>query len=439
MFELNINIVINSKKEIFIFRLTNDGEINYTIFDSSLTSLSSKNLYDKNILKYSVIIDKNDVMHLVALLNTGELNYYKYMDEKWVKATIAKFDMISNIYNQIEILMIKNKLHIIYNYSNLINSNIWTIQHVIYGDEEKHNAIRYISKRIPDPFAIDVDNQGTIHLLYRNNINKPQIYHIFYSHYTKAWSPLSKQISSETSQSSLPFLFIDSQDNLHGLWLEEIDGKYQIRYLKMSSGGKEKYIWKEIKLPYIQLSKYPPIIFEENNKLKLIFTYNDNIDFLYSSNFGNSWLKGENSQSLSQNTILAKVRSNINKINYIYCNISEEPKLHFLDSFPDKKIWNTNENLKIESENKTELSDSTNKEDFSISESEEVILETSEINSNILDELENKFIDILDNYKAIESTLIKILNNQETIKNELNNIQNSINQKKDSFFNKFFN
>lgn len=438
MFELNINIVINSKKEIFVFRLTNYGEINYTIFDPSLISLYSKNLYDKNVLKYSVTIDENDVIHLLALINTGELNYYKYMEEKWSKATIAKFDMISNIYNQIEILMIKNKLHIIYNYSNLINSNIWTIQHVIYGDEEKHNAIRYISKRIPDPFAISVDNQGTIHLLYRNNINKPQIYHMFYSHYTKAWSPLSKQISSDTGQSSLPFLFIDSQDNLHGLWLEEIDDRCKIKYLKMNSSGKEKYIWKDIKLPYIQLSKYPPIIFEENNKLKLIFTYDDDIDFLYSSDFGNSWLKGENSQNLDPNTILAKVKSNVNKINYIYCNISNEPKLYFLDSFPYKKTLNAHENLKIESENKAETSDCMDKEKISISENEEIISETNEINSSILDELENKFTDILDNYKAIESTLIKILNNQETIKNELNNIQNSINPKKDSFFTKFF-
>lgn len=430
MFNLNTNIVINSNQEVFIFQLSNDGEIIYTIYDSSLTLFDSNLLHEKNIIKYSILIDENDIIHLVALVNTGELNYFKYIEEKWIKATIAKFDTKSNMYNQIEILMIKNKIHIIYNYSNFINSNIWTIQHVIYGDEERHNAIRYISKRTPDLFVVDVDNQGTIHLLYRSNPNNPQIHHIFYSHYTKAWSSLSKQISSDNCNNLLPFLLIDSQNNLHGIWVEVMNDKYKLKYLKMKSSGKEKYIWKDISFPYIQLSDYPPIIIEEDNKLKLIYLSNNTIQFLYSLDHGESWVKGENSENPTKNIMLIRVKSNINrinKINYIYSNISDSPILYFLDLLPYKKDFDTTDSILPETIIPSETKDN------------EPNLEATETSISIYDELYNKIESILDNHNNTQSILNQILDNQENIIDKINNIQKSIDIKKDSFINKLFN
>lgn len=419
MFDLNINLVINSNKEIFVFQLSNEGKVIYSVYDSSLTFLDSNNLDDKRVLKYTTCIDESNTVHLVALIHTGELYYYKYSDQNWSKVTIAKFDMKSNLYNQIEILIIKNRLHIIYNYSNLINSNVWTIQHVIYGSEEKHNAIRYISKRVPDPFIVDVDTQGTIHLLYKNNINNPQINHSFYSPYTKSWSSLTKQVSSDNRNSSLPFLFIDPQDNMHGLWQEDLDGNYQIKYIRMSSSGKEKYIWKDIQLPYIQLSKYPPIIFEEDNILKLVFLSGDSINFIYSTDYGSSWIKDSNNEVLSDDVILVKTKSILNKVNYIYCNSFDNPKLFFLDLFSYKKP------LSVEGK--------------PIVEYEETIVEPIEIQNIIPNEFEDKLNNILDNYNSIDSILNQLLDSQKSIEDKLNNIQNSIDSKKPSFLNRLFN
>lgn len=147
MFNPNVNFILNSNNQIFKFELTDDKKIIYTIYDFLLTPLESSTLNDANILKYAVLIDENECIHLAVLLSTGELNYHKYESNMWSKATIAKFDLRSNLYNQIELLMINKKLNVLFNYSNLINSNIWTIQHVIYGTNEKHNAIRYITKK----------------------------------------------------------------------------------------------------------------------------------------------------------------------------------------------------------------------------------------------------------------------------------------------------
>lgn len=421
MFEPNTNVIINSNKEVFIFQLTKDGEVTYHIYDHSLTLLNSNILYDKNILKYSALIDEENTIHLIALINTGELNYYKYTEDRWAKGTIAKFDLKSNIYNQIEILMIKNKIHILYNYSNLINSNIWTIQHIIYNNniEEKHNAIRYISKKAPYPFIIDGDSQGTIHLLYRNNLKDPQVYHSFYSPYTKSWSSLAKQISLDNSL--MPFLFIDSQNNLHGLWLEEQNEIYQLRYLKMSSSGKEKYIWKEIYLPYISISKYPPIIFEEKGKLKLLFSSKDSIRYFYSNDYGNSWSLSQEYMNKTPNTFMVKTNSNLlfqgSKVSSSYYELSTNSNFYFLDLFSNDKSL-----------------------EFEIQHSiQENTLETVDIVSKILSDINIKLDEILENNVSIKSNLAQLNKEQEYTNKALEHIQLSLNSNKKSFIDKFFN
>lgn len=420
MFEPNINILFNSQNKVYVFQLQAGGKISYTIFNSWLESIESNFLDDQDILKYSTLIDADDVIHLVALINTGDLNYYKYSANQWSKSTIAKFDTKSNIYNQIEILKINSKLHIIYNYSNLVNSNIWTIQHVVYDSEEKHNAIRYISKKTTDPFVLSYDTQGTIHILYRNNINNPQIYHCFYSPYSKTWSSLPKQISSDSSNTSLPFLFIDSKDNLHGLWIEALDGKYQLKYLRMSSKGKEKYIWKEVILPNIQFSKYPPIIFQENNILKLIFISNSGIDFLYSHDYGCTWLKSENSQSIDENIVLARTKTNSNNISYLYCYPFNNLQFYFLDSMVSKKSTNLVEELSLEIE------------DIDTS------LEIYNTENNIFNEMNTKLDKLLSNCDTYKSQLNKLLINQESIQDKLNKIEKSVDIKKPSIFSRLF-
>ena len=124
MIEKDFQIAISSKKNVFIFKLLKDHKLSYDTYDSDLHLLENKVLYDEGVICYDLCIDEEDSVHLVSLLDSGELNYIKFLDGKWSGGIIGKFDLTSNIYNQIEILFIKNKLHIIYNLSNFINSNV---------------------------------------------------------------------------------------------------------------------------------------------------------------------------------------------------------------------------------------------------------------------------------------------------------------------------
>lgn len=429
MFKSNTSVLIDSQIKTFVFKLE-DEVIKYDIFDSSLALLNSSNIIDKGIKIYSVFIDLKDIIHLVALMHTGELNYYKYIDEKWLKGTIANFDLKSNIYNQIKIFIINDRLHLIYNYSNLINSNIWTIQHVIYdkANGAKHNIIRYLSKKSPDPFLVDVDSIGMLHLFYKTDLSSiSQVHHTFYNPYTNIWAPVPKQITSDDISNLNPYLFIDSSNNLHGLLLDELNDGYKLKYLRMSSSGKEKYIWKEIPLPYISISNYPPIIFQEDNNLKLLYVSNNKIKYLFSTNHGITWSMESTIINVDDDICLVEITSNLlsknHKINHGYFSNPISPKPNFLDIYP------SNIGLLKEIKPESIVDEITQK----------MVEEEASTEQDILTEINNKIDQLLDNYKDSESFVSMIISNQLNMENTLNNIQSSLDENKQSFLARLFN
>lgn len=439
MLKYNANVAINSNKSLFVFELSKDKEIIFHMYDSSLNHLRSEVLNDQDVFKYSAIIDENDDLHVVALMNSGELSYYKYVESRWTSAKIGKFDLSSNIYNQMEIFMINNKLHIIYNYSNLINSNIWTIQHVIYDNrvEARHNAVRYISKKNPDPFVADVDKVGTIHLTYATSINNPQIFYSFYSPFTKGWASQAKQLSEKNSSCMHPYLFIDTKDNLHCLWIQELNGKSSVKYFKMSLNGKEKYIWKQISLPYIHVSNSLPILLEENNILKLIFTSDKYLDFLSSSDYGNSWFNEKASHMFTKNMSIIKVESNLsqdkNKITHAYFTLEPDLKFYLLDVYKDIETLDTIADTPEDCQNE-EIN-----EEINMDINKDIIDSISPNISDVIEGLNIQIDNIIINQKYIESILTNILNNQEDIESKLDMLEDIINSINRPFFQRIFN
>lgn len=422
MIKENMRIALKSNKEVLLFNKSQDNKLFYDMYDSKLNFLEHKILSNKGIIFYDIYIDKNDTLHLVLLEEFGNLLYYKLIDNKWSSGVIGRFDLQSNIYKQIEILFISDKLHIIYNFSNLINSNVWTIQHIIYSDktEEANIISRYISTKNPKYFLIDVDSKGTIHLLYNTNMKKFEIFHSFYNPYTNYWSSKTNKISEKDSINLFPYIFIDTKDNVHVIWLKSNINKYTIEYLKMNANGKKKYIWRHIKLSDINISKYPAIIFEEDSKLKLLYVYNNSVKLIKSTDYGDSWSIEENSYPINNNTIFTKIRSNIfsktSKSNHLYCQIKDKPKFYFSEIFRD--IFDPiNKNTKIE---KTEEKDET------------IIVEDQDfnLNSTIYNNLNKKLNNILNNQNYIKEHILKILEYEQSINIKLD---------KRSFLEKIFN
>lgn len=437
MFKSSKYILIDSEENLYIFELTLEGKICYKKFNSSLSLLETNSLSEDLALNYSVNIDGNNVIHLVALINTGELHYYKYTSGQWYKNTIAKFNLKSNIYNQIETLIINDKLHLIYNYSNLINSNIWTIQHIVYDNkrEEQYNAVRYISKKTPEPFIVDADNLGNIHVLYLNYINNyAQVYHSFYSPYGKVWNPHPKLLSSDSVNNLFPYLFIDSNNNIHCLWVEDLKYKLNLRMMKMNSSGKEKYTWKEISLPHIFLSSGYPFIFELDNKLKLAFVSKDKILSLESRDHGNSWVKTRDEFDLKDTVKIVKSRlSPLNypdKVNLLYFDEGDDGGIYFLNRFFSSNSFSSLETLGINEDAHDQIPS-----DYS---DEEIYSEPIEVIPSYILEIKEKLDEVLNQQTTLNEKLEKIITNQKDIKNKLDIFEALLAENTKSFWARLF-
>lgn len=242
-------------------------------------------LLDENVIIFGYTYGRDNSTHLVYLQKTGSLNYLLFKDGKITESLIGNFDTRSNSYNQIEILMIKNRINIFYSYSNVINANIYTIHHVIINDKDqaKYNIIRYVSKKKERSFSVSNDSSGKIHLLY-NTISETfsHIYYTYFNPYKNQWLNSPTKLSSLDAISKNPTIFVDSKENIHSSYWDFKDGSYYLRIKRMAQAGKDMYKWQDIKLPRI-VEDSPSLEIKENNEL--IYIESDN-SLLVSEDYG---------------------------------------------------------------------------------------------------------------------------------------------------------
>lgn len=227
-------------------------------------------LLDENVLVYGVTEDRDSSIHLVYLQENGSLNYIIFKDDKMIESLIGNFDTRSNSYNQLEILIISSRINIFYSYSNVINSNIYTIQHVVINpkDQEKYNIIRYVSKKKDKAFSVYNDSTGNIHLLYNTVTDSfSHIYYTYFNPYKNQWLSSPKKLSTSGSYSLNPSIFVDSKDNIHSLYWNRGEDKYLLNIKRMAQVGSEMYKWNDVKnLKLLEPSPWLKI-FERDKKI----------------------------------------------------------------------------------------------------------------------------------------------------------------------------
>ncbi len=245
----------------------------------------SEILLDKNVSVYGFTYDKDYSTHLVYLQKNGVLKYVLFKDDKQNESVIGNFDTRSNSYNQLEILIINNRINIFYSYSNIINANIYTIHHVVINnkEQERFNIIRYVSKNKNHSFSVSSDSNGNIHLLY-NTVSESfsYIYYTYFNPYKKQWYNNPTKISSTENHTEYPLIYVDTRNNIHSIYWELKDNGYSMSIKRMAQGGKDIYKWSSIQIPMIVENTPKSYIYEKNN-LIIVDTENKR---LVSDNYG---------------------------------------------------------------------------------------------------------------------------------------------------------
>lgn len=292
IFNNNNYIIKNSSGENLRFYLDKNKKLNYDLYDNNRILIDQYLVSEDIINSFSLDIDNKDRVHFIYLTNEGNICYNLYSNKKWAKKTLTQFDMRSNCYSNLTLRVNKENIHILFSLSNLINPNVWTIQHLIgtKGNWEKTNIISFTSAKAIPTYSFDFDKFDNIHLVYTSIVDSIQkIYYVFFNASSKKWCQVPKLLSEHQGNSNYPSILVDKIDNIHIIWLSHEKNNYEVKYKHFSQLGSSRNTWKEETLPCLDNEYAYPIILEEKDCLQIILKESEKILFLASLDYGYSW------------------------------------------------------------------------------------------------------------------------------------------------------
>lgn len=358
--------IVSGNKSIFSFNLDVKNNLNYKIYDKEFQLTDENTIGESNVSMYSIALDDKDCINILYLASSGELHLLYYDHKEWADFIIGKFNLTVNKYYQLDLMYINEKINIIYAYSNYINLNICTIQHIIYKDniEQSHKIIEYASVNKKPEFSVDYDKSGTIHLLYNTITNtKSYIYHCFYSPYRRSWSNNPKALweGIETGHS---YIFVDSMNSIHSIWLEKSFEKYKLSYNKMDTTGRNKYIWTDINLNNLVLSENNLFtLYEKDKNIYYSYSEGQNIKILESNNYGKSWTIDSKTKCNNISRIKIIISNDLHyhsKVNHILSNLKDINNSQFIKALFQYVNINNDEQKAINKEDNEEFNMESN-------------------------------------------------------------------------------
>lgn len=434
------SLVYNFNGNFYLFELESNGTLIYKVFDENLEMINKFTISNKEVIKFNLALDKNRII-LIYLLATGEVFLRINEGMSWTEAQIGNFDTRSNKYHQLEVLYLNNKIHLIYSFSNYINSEIVSIQHLVLDKrvEEQNSVIKYVLRKNYNEFTLDFDEMGTIHLIYNTTTSfESYIYHSFYSPYRGAWSNNPKELSTRGKENSNPYIFIDSKSNVHTSWLELDNNRYKLKYAMMPINGKDKYIWKNINIPIHFNSSFTPLIYEENSSLNLLSYDSNSIRKISSSDYGKTWTDRGDSQVINigqyiryaiskeihpqgiiKDVLVKNLR--INNLTGLYLALEKDRLVSDDNIVKGQKSPQTITEIKVEEET---TSNQLNEDDL-----RQLIIKI------LNEEKESLLREVLDNDKAIFEDLSQV---KKLLADEIEDLKNTISEIRPSLFNKLF-
>lgn len=427
----------DSLNQSFIFHIDHEFNLVFKELDENGNYLSDR-VIENNMIDFSASIDKKDRIHLIYLLGNGELKYSIYINGEWQKSLVRRLDIKSNIYKYLNLFLHEEHINIFYAFTNIINTSLWTIEHITKDSSNwrQMTVTNIFCEGNFTPFYLDKDKFGNLSLVYKaKEYNTNHIYYTAYNVFINEWGKSLTKISYSETDNVYPYLFIDSQDNIHVLWYSLDNNNYLITYKQLSAVGKKKYNWEEIRLPKTIGAEYLPIMFENKNELNILCVSKGEIHSLVSKNYGLNWNLENKIPLNDQEVHLIKhvhndISSSGDKVNHYYGNIDDN-KVHFY--FAEEEDVSTSDfKNDVQKINDLEKEDEQKIAEIEV-ETEHEIEVQNEIETETETEIERKREEELLILNGIVDRINDIKNDVELIKEKVQKIEEKQNTKKGFF------
>lgn len=315
LFPASQHCVTKTKDKLsYYFYLNSHRCICYDIFSSDNRLIGKEKLGQEGTIDFSVTIDNRDNILLVCITKDGMMEYYFFNDSNWVKKTLSRLDIKSNIFGNLTLLNTNSYTHILCNKANLLNTMITSIEHIYWNEDSinKSTVTSYLSGKLHSPFQVAIDGDNNLHLLYKafykeNN----QLFYCKLNALNNRWSSC-ELVSNLTEDNCHPHLHIDTNNNLHMVWSTIEGSNFIIKYKRKGDISSGKGGWSEVKtLTNNNTNSLSPIIVQVDNKILILCKQGALISEIASEDFGLSWTPPNNNKAYSlENPMLIKYITN---------------------------------------------------------------------------------------------------------------------------------
>lgn len=283
---------------------------------------------------FDACFDDEGKLNLIYQNSEGELVLLILSERGWHKKVLYSYpDKNTHLDNFT--LLIKNKVvHLFYTLSSISKPREMLLIHQKWDKNWSGKNIALIKGPLLFPFyEVFLEDERNVHLLYTTfEKNKTQLYYLFYTQ--DSWSP--KFLISESEKIFSPAISVDSQKNIHTLWIEE-DIIQEIKYKKKTPGSWPKGNWTAATtLAYSTEIKNLHLSVIDNN-LWGSYIQKDSLFATISSDSGNSWSKPFKLPFSLQEVEFFKLRAPLGNLQSNYIFLSKKGEIIPLEYKPRKE------------------------------------------------------------------------------------------------------
>lgn len=145
---------------------------------------------NQSIRQFSVTIDRNDTIYLLAYNTSKQLIYYEWKEDQWYQRLLlpisSRFENISFL----EILSTQHHIHLFYYIENSLKRAQESLIHSYLkgGKWNSEVLMNFLTDQIVTPQLIRSYDKGNIFLVYTRRIqNQSRCYYVYYDNDNNAW------------------------------------------------------------------------------------------------------------------------------------------------------------------------------------------------------------------------------------------------------------
>ncbi|AIS52734.1 hypothetical protein TKV_c15690 [Thermoanaerobacter kivui] len=429
-------VLIKKKDDLLQYLYLKDKKIILCFAKSG--DITEEVIADDCFTDFDACYDEDGNKNVIYYNQENEIIFLTQKSSEWTKKVLYAYKDKKTHISNFNLLIKEKILHIFFAIHNSNNPHEVYLIHQKWDKSWSGSNIALIKNISFTPFYnLFLDEEGNIHLIYiTKEKNKHQLY---YACYIKdRWS--QKSLIAEAESIFFPDVIVDSEKNVHILWVEE-DIIQEIKYKKKTPGSWPKGSWSSsLTLAYSNNIKSCYFTVLENN---LWCTYIQNNVFFtaMSSDNGTSWSKPFKIPPFPSDYTLFKlknIKDNL-KSNYSFINSEGDfiPSLQYKltrkngekDSYFTfyikevqeylniliKKIENIKEEKRLLEEELTRKNSELTIKNRNITELQELVKQISEEKAKIALKA--------DNYNTMVNSLL--LEN-ENLKKQIKDLQNKI-------------